>query len=92
MVMMWLIHSAVTPEGSPTGVPMPVAPEVVCVTSGIAFPRHSTGCEEGGLAVMGSSNSTVTCELAGGCVTSHIGDGQYDCASFEYHRSQKPTD
>ena len=35
MVMVLLAHAAVTPAGNPVGVPIPVAPVVVCVIDGV---------------------------------------------------------
>ena len=34
IVMVFDVHDAVTPDGKPVGVPIPVAPVVVCVISG----------------------------------------------------------
>jgi hypothetical protein len=40
-------QEAVTPEGRPVGVPMPVAPVVVCVIVVRGVFTHSVGVEEG---------------------------------------------
>ena len=44
-------HAAVTPVGRPVGVPIPVAPVVVCVISVSAVLTHRLGAEEAALTV-----------------------------------------
>ena len=39
-------HAAVTPDGRPVAVPIPVAPVVVCVIFVIAVLIHSVGAED----------------------------------------------
>ena len=46
MVMVLLAQAAVTPAGSPVGVPMPVAPLVVCVMAVSGVLMHNVGVEE----------------------------------------------
>ena len=47
MVIVLDAHEAVTPAGNPIGVPMPVAPVVVCVITGLkAVLMHSVGVED----------------------------------------------
>ena len=46
MVMVLLAQAAVTPAGSPVGVPMPVAPVVVCVMAVSGVLMHNVGVEE----------------------------------------------
>ena len=46
MVMVSDAHEAVTPAGRPTGVPIPVAPVVVCVMAVRAVLMHSVGVDE----------------------------------------------
>lgn len=43
---------AVTPAGNPVGVPIPVAPVVVCVIVGMAAFRQTAGEDEAALAVL----------------------------------------
>ncbi len=45
-------QNAVTPAGNPVGVPMPVAPVVVCVMLGMAAFKQTAGDEEPALAVL----------------------------------------
>ena len=52
IVMVLEAHAAVTPAGRPVGVPMPVAPVVVCVMAVRAVLRHSIGVEEATEAVL----------------------------------------
>ena len=40
---------AATPDGSPVGVPIPVAPDVVCVKGGKEVLTHKTGDPEAAL-------------------------------------------
>ena len=51
MVIVLEAQAAVTPEGSPVAVPMPVAPVVVCVMLVNAVLIQSVGVEEAALAV-----------------------------------------
>ena len=46
MVMVLEAHEAVTPEGKPVAVPIPVAPVVVCVILVNAVLIHKVGVEE----------------------------------------------
>ena len=46
MVMVLEAQAAVTPAGRPVGVPIPVAPVVVCVIAVRAVLTHSVGEEE----------------------------------------------
>ena len=52
IVMVLLAQAAVTPAGSPVAVPMPVAPEVVCVIAISAVLIHSVGIEDAAPAVL----------------------------------------
>ena len=45
-------HLAVTPTGSPLGVPIPVAPVVLCVISVKAVLIHNVGVEEAAVTVL----------------------------------------
>ena len=45
-------HAAVTPEGSPVGVPIPVAPVVAMVMLVSAVLIHSIGVDDGAPAVL----------------------------------------
>lgn len=51
MVIVLLAQTAVTPAGSPVGVPMPVAPVVVCVIGVMGVLKHTVGVDEAGPAV-----------------------------------------
>ena len=51
MVIVFEAQEAVTPEGRPVAVPMPVAPGVVWVIGVRAVLRHTVGVAEGGEAV-----------------------------------------
>ena len=55
-------QDAVTPAGRPVGVPMPVAPVVVCAIAVKAVFIHSVGVEEAAPAVL--SGVTVIVPLA----------------------------
>jgi hypothetical protein len=46
MVIVLEAQEAVTPAGRPAGVPIPVAPVVVCVMAVRAVLRHTVGLEE----------------------------------------------
>ena len=52
MVMVLLAQAAVTPAGSPVGVPMPVAPVVVCVMAVNGELMHKDGEEDAGPTVL----------------------------------------
>ena len=52
MVMVLEPKEAVTPAGKPVGVPMPVAPVVVCVIDVSAVPIQSVGEDEAGPTVL----------------------------------------
>jgi hypothetical protein len=52
MVMVFDAHAAVTPPGKPVGVPMPVAPVVVCVMGVSAVLIHSVGDDDAALTVL----------------------------------------
>ena len=51
MVIVLEAQAAVTPAGRPVGVPIPVAPVVVCVIFVRAVLTHTVGVEEAVLAV-----------------------------------------
>ena len=51
MVIILFAHNAVTPNGSPVAVPMPLAPVVVCVILVNAVLAHSVGVLEAAPAV-----------------------------------------
>lgn len=50
--MVLLAQAAVTPAGSPVGVPMPVAPVVACVMAVSGVLMHQVGMEEAAPAVL----------------------------------------
>ena len=52
-------HAAVTPEGSPVGVPIPVAPVVAMVILVSAVLIHSVGVEDGDPAVLAAATVIV---------------------------------
>ncbi len=52
MVIVFAAQAALTPAGSPTAAPMPVAPVVVCVIAVSAVLIHSVGVDEGALTVL----------------------------------------
>jgi len=52
IVMVLDAHEALTPAGNPVGVPMPVAPVVVCVIAVRAVLIQSVGVEEAALTVL----------------------------------------
>jgi hypothetical protein len=53
MVIVFAAHVAVTPAGNPAATPMPVAPVVAIVITGLmAMLTHSVGFEEGAPAVL----------------------------------------
>lgn len=52
IVMVLLAQAAVTPAGSPVGVPMPVAPVVACVMAVSGVLMHQVGMEEAAPAVL----------------------------------------
>jgi hypothetical protein len=61
--MVFAAQVAVTPAGKPAGAPIPVAPVVAIVMTGlIAVLIHNTGFEEGGPAVL--SGFTVIVPVA----------------------------
>ena len=62
MVMVFAAQAAVTPAGRPVGVPMPVAPVVVCVILVSAVLIHSVGVEDAVPAVL--SGVTVIVPVA----------------------------
>lgn len=62
MVMVLAAHDAETPAGKPEGVPIPVAPVVVWVISGIAVLIHTDGVEEAAVTVL--SGVTVIVPVA----------------------------
>lgn len=51
MVIVLEVHAAVIPAGRPVAVPIPVAPDVVCVMLVKAVLIHRVGVEEAALAV-----------------------------------------
>ena len=46
IVMVLAAHAAVTPDGRPVAVPIPVAPVVICVIGVSAVLIHNVGVEE----------------------------------------------
>ena len=62
MVIVLEAQAAVTPAGRPVGVPIPVAPVVVCVIAVKAVLMHSVGVEEAVPAVL--SGVTVIVPVA----------------------------
>ena len=52
IVIVFEANAAVTPDGNPVGVPIPVAPVVVWVIFTIAVLMHKVGVEEGAEAVL----------------------------------------
>ncbi len=46
MVIVFVAHAAVTPDGNPVGAPIPVAPVVACVIAVSAVPIQSVGVDE----------------------------------------------
>jgi hypothetical protein len=66
MVIVLFAHVAETPAGKPTGIPIPAAPVVEIVMSGVtaAF-KHNVGAEEGVPTVLLGCMLNVTKPLAG---------------------------
>ena len=62
MVIVFASHDAVTPAGKPEATPIPVAPVVVWVISGIRVLMHKVGVDDGALAVL--SGVTVIVPVA----------------------------
>ena len=62
IVIVFDAQDAVTPAGSPVGVPMPVAPVVVCVIFVSAVLMHSVGVEDAAPTVL--SGVTVIVPVA----------------------------
>ena len=52
MVIVFVAQAAVTPDGNPVAVPIPVAPVVVCVIGVSAVLIHSVGVEEAAPTVL----------------------------------------
>jgi len=52
MVILSSFHSAVTPAGKSTGVPIPVAPVVVWIMLVITVPTHTVGVWEAAVTVL----------------------------------------
>ena len=63
MVMVLLAHPAVTPDGKPVAVPMPVAPVVACAISVNAVLIHKAGEEEAAPAVLAAATIMVPVAL-----------------------------
>lgn len=61
IVIVFAAHIAVIPAGRPVGMPIPVAPMVVCVISAIAVFRHNVGDEEAGVTVVAGFTVTRIC-------------------------------
>ena len=61
-MMVLLAHAAVTPAGRSVGVPMPVAPVVVCVMAVSGVLMHKVGVEEAAPTVL--SGVTVMVPVA----------------------------
>ena len=62
MVMVLAAHDAETPAGKPEGAPIPVAPVVVWIISGIAVLIQTDGVEEAAVTVL--SGVTVIVPVA----------------------------
>ncbi len=62
IVIVFDAHKAVTPAGRPVGVPIPVAPVVVCMIAVRGVLMHSVGVEEAVLTVL--SGVTVIVPVA----------------------------
>ena len=52
MVIVFVAQFADTPAGRPAGVPIPVAPEVVCVIGVSAVLIHNVGVDDAALTVL----------------------------------------
>jgi hypothetical protein len=52
IVMVLAAHAAVTPDGKPVAVPIPVAPVVICVIGVRAVLIHNVGVEEAAPTVL----------------------------------------
>ena len=52
IVIVFVAHAAVTPDGKPVGAPIPVAPVVLCVIAVSAVPIQSVGDDEAAPAVL----------------------------------------
>ena len=59
MVITFDAHAAVTPEGNPVAVPMPVAPVVAIVMAVKGVLMHNVGVEEGVPAVFAGITAIV---------------------------------
>ena len=59
MVMVLDDQAAVTPAGSPSGVPIPVAPVVVCVILVIVLFKQTVGVEDAVDTVLEDCNNEV---------------------------------
>ncbi len=59
IVIVFEAQEAVTPAGRPVGVPIPVAPVVVCVIFVRAVLMHSVGVEDAAPAVLSGVTSIV---------------------------------
>ena len=59
MVMVLDDHDAVTPAGSPSGVPIPVAPVVVCVILVIELFKQTVGVEDAVDTVLEDCNNEI---------------------------------
>lgn len=64
IVIVLLAHAADTPAGSPVGVPMPVAPLVVCVMAVKGVLMHRVGVEDAVPAVLLSTTVMVPVAVA----------------------------
>ena len=63
IVIVFAAQAAVTPAGSPVGVPIPVAPVVVWVIAVSAVLMHRVGVEEAALTVLSSTTVIVPVAL-----------------------------
>ena len=61
IVIVFDAQAAVTPDGNPVAVPIPVAPVVVCVIGVSAVLIHSVGVEEAAPTVLAGCNRDRTC-------------------------------
>ena len=64
MVIILPDHDAVTPAGKPVGVPIPVAPVVVCVTGLNGVLIHNVGEDEAADTVLSGFTVTVILSVA----------------------------
>ena len=63
IVIVFDVHKAVTPEGNPVAVPIPVAPVVVCVIAVIAVLIQTVGVDDALLTVLTAETVIVPVAL-----------------------------